>query len=241
MSFFRKMVKFLSDDDYRRNPDGSSLTEERLAALSVGAINSEQTCYYCDSLATGEKDYEIRDNLEEYYGVTDSQTAEETLEWLLHEGHRIYYDAVMALAAGENIPGLDAWDEEEKDRLREYFSNLQESFQVLIEEDFLEEDTDLGELSILAWDMGRLVMVTRSCYDCGYIDEAVAWKYIEQALKLCREAYGSWQELAQGYVVGRAMWGGNNSTLLGIIAIAQGLLDDEESPWKQVPLQGGAK
>lgn len=40
-------------------------------------------------------------------------------------------------------------------------------------------------------------------------------------------------DFASGYVIGRAMWSGSNMSLTGIISITQGLLQDEESPWKQ--------
>ena len=43
--------------------------------------------------------------------------------------------------------------------------------------------------------------------------------------------YTSWEEFAAGYVIGRAMWSGSGMSLMGIISIAQGLLEDEESPW----------
>lgn len=43
-------------------------------------------------------------------------------------------------------------------------------------------------------------------------------------------------EFAQGYIVGRAMWNGNDGSLYGIISIAQGLLNDENSPWIKYPL-----
>lgn len=84
--------------------------------------------------------------------------------------------------------------------------------------------------------MGRLVMVTRSCYDCDYINEEEAWAYIENAHKACKEEYPDWNEFAKGYIFGRAMWSGNSEYLSGIMSIAEGLLSDEESPWKKAEL-----
>lgn len=31
---------------------------------------------------------------------------------------------------------------------------------------------------VLAWDMGRMVCLTRIAYDAGFIDESLAWNYI---------------------------------------------------------------
>ena len=51
------------------------------------------------------------------------------------------------------------------------------------------------------------------------------------AYECARELYHNWAEFAQGYIVGRAMWNGNDGSLYGIISIAQGLLNDDNSPW----------
>ena len=48
------------------------------------------------------------------------------------------------------------------------------------------------------------------------------------------------EELARGYVFGRAMWSGPNITLEGILQIADGLLHDEESPWRPLRKEGEA-
>ena len=97
----------------------------------------------------------------------------------------------------------------------------------------LKQPADLYQQSIAAWDMGRLVLVTRCCFDAGYISDEEAWHYIFNARHLSQKAYISWKDFASGYVIGRAMWSGNTMSLTGIIAITQGLLEDEESPWKQ--------
>lgn len=73
----------------------------------------------------------------------------------------------------------------------------------------------------------------RCCFDVGYISDDEAWSYINNARQTSKEHYRSWKEFASGYVIGRAMWSGNTMSLTGIITIAQSLLDDEESPWKQ--------
>ena len=111
---------------------------------------------------------------------------------------------------------------------------MQESIDELVQEKFLKQQADLAQCSILAWDMGRLVLVTRCCFDAGYISDEEAWRYILNARQTSKEQYTSWDDFASGYVIGRAMWSGNNISLTGIISITQGLLADDESPWKQV-------
>ena len=239
MSFIRKMKKVLSSKKYRENPNPENLSQERLAALNIGAINSEQTCYYCDSLTTGEKVYEIKGNLENFYDITDHDSAVETLEWLFNRGHRIYFDAIKTMYSGTG-EGIDysKFTEEKQANFMEYFMNMQGVLPFLVEAGYFSGNVfDIAKMSIIAWDMGRLVMVTRSCYDCGYISEEEAWKYIENAYKACKEVYADWNEFAKGYVFGRAMWSGDAQFLAGIMSIAEGLLADEQSPWKKVCLK----
>lgn len=177
MNVFNMISSFFDNESYRKNPLPQNLSKDQFAAINIGAINAEQTEYYCDSLSTGSS-------------VED---------------------------------------------IKEYISNLQESLGDLIGYDFikLKQPADLYQQSIAAWDMGRLVLVTRCCFDAGYISDEEAWHYIFNARHLSQESYISWEDFASGYVIGRAMWSGNTMSLIGIIAITQGLLKDEESPWKQ--------
>ncbi len=237
MGFIRKMQKVLSNKQYRENPTPENLSNERLAALNVGAINSEQTCYYCDSLTTGEQESEIKENLGNFYDITDHESAIETLNWLYERGHRVFFDTMKQLYSGTG-EGIDysMLDEDEQMSFMEYFMNLQSALPVLAENRYFSDVSEIAKISITAWDMGRLVMVTRSCYDCGYINEEEAWAYIENAHKACKEEYPDWNEFAKGYIFGRAMWSGNSEYLSGIMSIAEGLLSDEESPWKKAEL-----
>lgn len=235
MDIFGMLSDLFSSEDYKKNPVPRELTEEQLAGISIGAINSEQTGYYCDSLETGAEIPDIKENLEDYYGITDSASAIDTLDWLLKRGHRVYFDAIKDVAsgrgAGVNVSGPESGEQE---RVGEYISNLEEASDDLAEEDYIKSKSDLADISVTAWDMGRLVLVTRCCFDVGYISEDDAWRYINSARISCREQYGSWKELARGYVVGRAMWSGSDMALSGIMAIAEGLLEDDGSPWKRV-------
>ena len=237
MGFIRKMQKVLSNKQYRENPTPENLSNERLAALNVGAINSEQTCYYCDSLTTGDNEQEIKGNLDNFYDITDHESAIETLNWLYERGHRVFFDTMKQLYSGTG-EGIDysMLDEDEQMSFMEYFMNLQSALPVLAENGYFSDVSEIAKISITAWDMGRLVMVTRSCYDCSYINEEEAWAYIENAHKVCKEEYPDWNEFAKGYIFGRAMWSGNSEYLTGIMSIAEGLLSDEESPWKKAKL-----
>lgn len=234
MNLFGMLSKLFDSEQYRKNPVPQNLSPERFAAINIGAINAEQTEYFCDSLTTGADVDEIKENLSDYYDISDRDSALETLEWLYTSGHRVYFDAIKGVVSGQDTQiYADGLDAEDIDRIREYLSNLRESIDELMQENFLKQRADLAQCSILAWDMGRLVLVTRCCFDAGYISDEEAWSYIWNARQVSKEKYASWIEFAAGYVIGRAMWSGNNMSLTGIISITQGLLQDDESPWKQ--------
>ena len=114
--------------------------------------------------------------------------------------------------------------------------NIKEMIESLIEKRYISSQADLQNQSVLAWDMGRLVLIARCCFECGYITEEKAWCYMEEAHKKCCAVYGDWKEFASGYVIGRCMWGGMKQMPGGIMGIAEGLLHDPESPWQKARL-----
>lgn len=236
MNIFRRLSRILDNKNYKKNPVPQNLTEEQFSAINIGAINAEQTGYFCDSLSTGARATDIKENLSDYYDITDRESALDTLEWLLNSGHRRYFDLIKGIVSGQTAQGsTDELDQDDIARIEEYSSNLQESSDHLISCGFgrLKQPDDLFQQSVAAWDMGRLVLVTRCCFDVGYITDEEAWQYIFNARRISQETYTSWEDFACGYVIGRAMWSGYTLALNGIIGIAERLLKDDESPWKQ--------
>lgn len=241
MDFVRlvnNVKRFFQDEEYICNENAPELTKEQYTALNVGAVNAEQNCYYCNCLETEPDKEDVKNRLSDYYDIADRASAVETLEWLLNRGHHVYYEAIKGVIANADnefkLEGL--LDEEKTDALLEYTQNLAESIEHLTEEDIIKKPSDLNNIPIDAWDLGRLVLVTRCCYDSKYISESEAWRYITAAYKKSKELYKNWNEFAKGYVIGRAMWNGNNMSLTGIISIAQRLEKDENSPWVKYPL-----
>lgn len=237
MGFFKKVLKAMSSQKYRTNPYPTHLTDSQLLALNIGAINAEQTSYYCDSLETGCDKQETADNLANYYDICDSRTASTTLNWLKDEGHRVYFDAIKKMVAGaSSAMDTNVLAEEQIAIAYTYVEHLKSTVEELMDEKCIADIKELGDASIIAWDMGKLVLVSRCCCELGYISEAEAWEYINYACTKCKETYEDWSSLANGYIIGRAMWNGSNMMLTGIIGIAQDLLRDSNSPWKKISL-----
>jgi len=237
----KKTAKIIKGEKYRKNPKGSMLTQEQQTALCVGAVNGEQTMYYIDSLETGDSIGEVAQNLSKYYGIgrgMGMESADRVLSGMLERGHRYYYDAMKeAFANSEKNAWMqfakEQFKKEELERCISFMNNLEDCLPLLIEKGYLKDRRDLLTTSIVAWDMGRLVNITRGCLECKYIKEQDAWQFISEALNKSRSSYKTWAEFAAGYVIGRAMWGGHNLSLNGIMDIVQGLLQDGNSPWRK--------
>ena len=241
MGFFKNLLKTFSSEKYRRHPEGSALTPEQFSAINVGAINAEQTMSLCDALTTGNDVEKLKEQLRDYYGIEDAESAMATVKWFIGGGHRIAYDFIREHVASDGAVALDLSevDESMHETVNEYVKNLNETTEYLIHEGWITNKADLNTLGIEGWDLGRCVLVVRSAYDCGYISEEDAWQVIKVAHDFARTVFPDWHALAKSYVVGRAMWGGDDLMLRGINNMAKGLLEDEGSPWKAVPLQIG--
>ena len=245
VKFIRKFSKILSNKKYRKNPDSSVLTQMQQSAINIGAINSEQTMYYADSLKTGDSKSAIASNLAQYYEISPDLTpAKEVLHWLCEEGHKIYFDAMKDdFAHSEHkewikkAEVLFAEDQEKLGKCIDFMNNLEASIPTLIAKGYINNRLDLEKISIAAWDMGRLVNITRCCLDCGYITKDEAWGFINTAYDESKKTYKDWKEFASGYIIGRAMWAGDNMMLNGIMGIASDLLNDADSPWIKSPLK----
>ena len=237
-----KLADIFETDKYAFNPEAPELSPERLFALNVGAINAEQTGFFTNSLTTGKDVDELREKLEENYGITDEASFGETLRWFLHQGHRMDFEyGVKPLLAGQSIDFPEDMTESAKaevlDEMSDYVAHLHECTEELKDVHFIAKPEDFLSADIFAWDFGRCIVVVRSAYDCGFVSEEDAWEIIEVIGRAAGKHYVSWKDLAAGYLIGRAMWAGSDMMLMGLISIAEGLLEDEDSPWAKIPFR----
>lgn len=96
------------------------------------------------------------------------------------------------------------------------------------------DDADISG-SILAWDAGRLAAIARISANLGYIAKEEAWEYINWTYEAVSKEYRDWKDFGRAYLVGRLIWGGNNSMLGGIVIIVEDALNPEyKSPWVKI-------
>lgn len=218
---------------YRRSATPESDPNRRFA-LAVGAINGEQLTANVDSLETGVERQRLIQGLSENWDVTSSESAQSTIDWLLREGHRVYFKDVVAIARGPKNGWRQAAQKfDEPDRVLEYVEHWSETEAELRSAGMLTSEQDVAR-GIASWDFGRAINVARMAYDAGYLSRDEAWAAISQAAALARPAFASWEELGRSYILGRAMWSGAGMTLDGLIDITKKLLVDAESPWTEI-------
>ncbi|MCD8079929.1 MAG: DUF1266 domain-containing protein [Bacteroides sp.] len=238
---FRRLLHICSRRAFRTHPGTeSSVTADRIRALNMGLINTEQIGAYTDSLVTGVPVQRTAVGLQEHWGVTDPESAREVTEWLLYCGNRAVYPSVLhyirkypdlpeciRVIMGENMNGAE---------LAEFASNLVECMSESEEDDlfpYTDENLDRG---ILAWDASRLVSLVRMSCEQGFLTEAEAWYYIEKMYEQVKSVFPDWQSFATSYVIGRGMWGGSTFSYESILSLAHKALFHSRSPWERYPL-----
>lgn len=220
---------------------GSKLTKDQYKKVALGAIYSEMTHAYINTLGTGlDKTFIIGTLLQSYWKLKNPTEAREKLDYLRDKGFRHYlpavYRALMVNSPAEQETILENSFHEEEDLEKAYaqLQNLVETMPELLQDDIIQDEQDILKYGVIGWDCGRLVFLARLCYEARFISEAEAWKYIDAANELARITYTDWESYAKSYVLGRAMWGGVNSGNRDVAAIAKYLLEMNESPWNQL-------
>lgn len=218
----------------------ANLSAEQYKKISLGAIYSEQQTAFINSLATGMNRNDLKTILQEWWGIANRGEALDTLSYLSVKGFRFYLPIVFK---AYNTPGPEQadvilgqlTDQEDIEKAFSQLKNLQETMAELKEGNIISHDSDIMKYGTTGWDCGRLVFLTRLCYDAQYISEQEAWEYIDSAYALAKSTFKSWETYAKSYVIGRSMWGGTESANVGIMSIAKYLQEAPNSPWVQMP------
>lgn len=246
----KKVKKAIFDKIYLNS--SSHLTPEEYKKLSVGAIYSEQQTAYINSLTTGLDKETIRTTTADWWGITSTESALETLDYLNKKGFAFYFPSVYRafMTKGEEeqknvlingiVPDKELTPEEEeqvREDIQKAYSqliHLQETYDELLNDRVISTKEDIARYGVIGWDCGRLNYLARLCYDAHYISEEQTWYFIDQAYQLAKQTFNSWDDLAKSYVIGRALWGGKECDNSVIKGIADYLLTESKSPWVEM-------
>lgn len=145
--------------------------------------------------------------LEEWWGVTDRDTAIENMDWLLTEGHRDDFAGLMAVL-DEN--GLAAYSEEEN------AAYLGEVFEDETEGAFIARSYEAykakGPHAIDGWDLCRAMSLLGWYYVADYYTESEALDKSLEVAQVIQKTFSSWDDLMDSYFLGYEYWASEDSS-----------------------------
>lgn len=144
----------------------------------------------------------VQGGLESSWSVTDRTTAEETMEWILGEGHRSSF--AEELGYWEEAGFMDLSREEVMAVLQEDAEYTEEyaAFMLVM----IDAYKEYGATAIDAWDYCRALQLLGWYAVAGYYTEEEALDQSLEIAKMIQETYGSWDELMESYLLGYHYW-----------------------------------
>ncbi len=167
-----------------------------------------------------------RAQLQSWWNITDRDSTLGIVQWLLHEGHHADADAALAALQGRD-PETDAGDPEEK------AEDVQFIVEWMIKNGCCTAET-LPQ-TVIAWDLVRIANLGRWALHAGYLSEEEMWQVMQVAADAAREHFASWEEYGRSFAFGRGVWHGDEEDCQTAWEIVATLLEEETSPWRQIP------
>lgn len=149
----------------------------------------------------------MQESLDEWWGVTDRESADETLDWILTEGHRagfeedmVYLDELGLAEVAETDRAaffLECFELDEADA--EYFADMYGMYQ------------EYGTEAIDGWDYCRALNLLGFYYVAGYYTEEEALDKSLEIAQTVQSRFASWDELVDSYLRGYEYWAEESS------------------------------
>ena len=165
-----------------------------------------------------------RAQLQSWWGITDRDSTLGIVQWLLHEGHHADADAALAHMRGDQPK---AGDPEEK------AEDVQLIAEFMIRNGYCTAET-LPQ-TVIAWDLERIANLGRWALHAGYLSDEEMWQVMQVAAANAREHFSSWEEYGRSFAFGRGVWHGDEEDCQTAWEIVTALLEEETSPWRQIP------
>ncbi len=215
------------------------ISDEDQRDLNIGAFLSAMWWFPVNTLETNATKAKMQNVMAESWDVKSNAEAKSTLQWLLDQGHRGGFDAVLRVAGPDpsragNERLEEALGEGASLTLAEPRDNLVASYEELSRRGFIETTDDIDR-GTAAWDYSRAVTVARFCHTAGYLSDDEAWHFIREAGRRSREEFSSWREFHKSYIVGRAIWNGPSQLEdPEMNEVFEAVATGAKSPWQQV-------
>ncbi len=143
------------------------------------------------------------------WGVEDRASADENIDWILSEGHRVDFAENMkaledaGVTADTSTEDLVALLKDEYDFEDETANSFARAFGVY---------TEHGADAIAAWDYSRAMYLLSAYYHAGYYTEQEALDKSLEVAQTIQSMYESWDDFMDSYLWGYDYWAEEEST-----------------------------
>ena len=145
--------------------------------------------------------------LENWWSVTDKETAEETLTWLLERGQQAGFSEKMIYMEEAGI--VDVAEEERVAFLLENFEMDEEQAESYALWYKLYEQK--GDESLKGWDYSRAMSLISYFYLAGYYTQEEALDCSLEVAEMIQAVFESWDDYMESYFSGYEYWSGESS------------------------------
>ena len=173
------------------------------ATYAILTRNNQCNVNYFGGFAANDTNREfVKEMLESSWGVSDRASADETMEWILTEGHRTTYKENMKSLEEAGIKNVAA--EERIAFVKENFDTTGDDVQVMV--DLYANYEQYGENTMDAWDYCRALSLAAWYYHAGYYTEQEALDKSVEIAQMLQPLYTSWDEAMNSYLLGYEYW-----------------------------------
>lgn len=233
MGFLRKIIRAFSG--LRLNTD-QPLSGKQLDHVLVGAMYAAQQSAYLNAYATGLSKSEVKQLLQDHWGIYNTEDAHEELTSLIERNNdpaiAVVYEACENKANYVEI--LKSGLPEDENTFQHYVQVYRKFNNVIpqvMAQGLFENFAVLKRTKDAGWNYGRSAFIARCCFEMGYLTEKELRQYLETGYQGLKAYCKTWKEYTSSYVYGRALWGGSHNE--GMIAIGENLLKNPKSPLKE--------
>ena len=217
--------------DYLRNVCASfKENEEAIVEKTSFAVDVTDTIRWFNAsnailIAVNEWDYQLygglaadeigqevaKQILEESWGVTDKDSADEIVNWLITEGHRLDFEYDMVDLMNE---GMDEVAPEDRAVfMLENFDISEEGAEFYADwyNKWDEYGDENGGNAIWGWDLNRALSQIANCYLAGYYTLEEALDLSLDIASIIQVTYDSWDDYMESYFTGYEYWAEESS------------------------------
>lgn len=139
--------------------------------------------------------------LDEYWGITDHNSARSEMEHLIDYGMRSQYAREMEKLNRTGMGKLtmrQLWELEKKKNPSasedSYLPRMVEAYRLH------------GRNALLGWDVGRAAYILQACHYVGYLSQKETMELGVKAGKMAQSYFNCWDDLLESYMLGFQFW-----------------------------------